>query len=534
MVMKVGEHPLMTEHWAQIETASNQAYIFGSNRLRENIGASFLLAQACVDWVREALPGDGSVAEVLVTSGRAVLRSSSRSALVEVINGVTWRALSEAPGLTVTGSVCEFPDRANEGTTRVGTVMRQLAVENDRIAGAYPASTVRFLRLPPVASCAVSEFPAEQTWRDGVGGTTSSDVSEEAYRKRRAGGDGLRNLRRTFDTTSESMEELEDAARLGSEIGWIAVVHIDGNTVGRTFIDLGARCFEQAAGNLDDADDLHLKALAHLSTGLMNATETAVKAGVAAVGDFTIIPLVVGGDDVTVVCTGATALSFTRAYLESFERSTEEVAEVLRSLLPNAGIPPYYTACAGVAVVKPHFPFFVAYELAEDLIASAKARAKRAHCDGVVPSAFDVHVLSDSRSIDLESIRAQRRSAEGDVELWGGPYLVGRTSCESDLRTLGWLNTALAALRETNEDGRRSFARSAASRVKQGLFISAARANEVAAQNTRLLPADLLESGSVVTRSNDRCSSALVDVIDLVDIDDDLVSPTLSGTEVGS
>jgi hypothetical protein len=76
------------------------------------------------------------------------------------------------------------------------------------------------------------------------------------------------------------------------------------------------RCFEEAAGNLHAADDLHLKALAHLSTGLMNATETAVKAGVTAVGDFTIIPLVVGGDDVTVVCTGATALSFTRSYIE--------------------------------------------------------------------------------------------------------------------------------------------------------------------------------------------------------------------------
>jgi hypothetical protein len=524
----------MAEYWAQVETTSNQAYIFGSNRLRENIGASFLLAQACVDWVREALPGDGSVAEVLVTSGRAVLRSTSRTALVGLINEITWRALTEAPGLTVTGSVCEFPDRPDEGTTRVGTVMRQLAVENDQIAGAHPASTVRFLRLPPVASCAVSEFPAERTWRDGVGGTTSSDVSEVSYRKRRAGGDGLRNLRHTFNTTADSLEELEDAARLGSDIGWTAVVHIDGNAVGRTFIDLGPRCFEEASGNLQAADDLHLKALAHLSTGLMNATEKAVKAGVTAVGDFTIIPLVVGGDDVTVVCTGATALSFTRSYIEDFERSTEETAEFLRTLLPSAGIPPYYTACAGVAIVKPHFPFFVAYELAEALISSAKARAKRAHCGGVVPSAFDVHLLSDSRSIDLESIRARRRSADGDVELWGGPYLVGRTSCESDLRTLDWLNTAMAALRETNEDGRRSFARSAASRVKQGLFISAARANEVAAQNTRLLPADLLESGSVVTRSSDRCSSALVDVIDLVDIDDDSGAPTLSGTEVES
>src|SRR5437764_9133147 len=39
-----------------VDTAGIQDYIFSSNRLRENIGASHLVEQATHDWVYEALP----------------------------------------------------------------------------------------------------------------------------------------------------------------------------------------------------------------------------------------------------------------------------------------------------------------------------------------------------------------------------------------------------------------------------------------------------------------------------------------------
>jgi len=38
-----------------IDTTGKQNYIFNSNRLRENIGASFLLSQATKDWIKETL-----------------------------------------------------------------------------------------------------------------------------------------------------------------------------------------------------------------------------------------------------------------------------------------------------------------------------------------------------------------------------------------------------------------------------------------------------------------------------------------------
>ena len=46
----------MREYTATIiDTTGIQPYIFGSNRLRENIGASFLIAEATKQWVEQAL-----------------------------------------------------------------------------------------------------------------------------------------------------------------------------------------------------------------------------------------------------------------------------------------------------------------------------------------------------------------------------------------------------------------------------------------------------------------------------------------------
>ena len=38
-----------------LDTTGIQPYIFGSNRLRENVGASYLVSQATDEWVKEVL-----------------------------------------------------------------------------------------------------------------------------------------------------------------------------------------------------------------------------------------------------------------------------------------------------------------------------------------------------------------------------------------------------------------------------------------------------------------------------------------------
>ncbi|MDN5850914.1 MAG: hypothetical protein L0H63_14970, partial [Nitrococcus sp.] len=50
-----------------VDTGGIQGYVFGSNRLQENIGASHLVAQATCDWVVETLRTAGTTSNVTAT-----------------------------------------------------------------------------------------------------------------------------------------------------------------------------------------------------------------------------------------------------------------------------------------------------------------------------------------------------------------------------------------------------------------------------------------------------------------------------------
>lgn len=89
-----------------------------------------------------------------------------------------------------------------------------------------------------------------------------------------------------------------------------------------------------------------------------------------------LIPLILGGDDLTVVCEGKYALEFSKCFLENFEEETTKsqqvgshqinvIPEIARAAFNNIN---RLSACAGVAIIKPHFPFSVAYQLTEKLM----------------------------------------------------------------------------------------------------------------------------------------------------------------------
>lgn len=131
------------------------------------------------------------------------------------------------------------------------------------------------------------------------------------------------------------------------------------------------------------------------------------------------IPLVLGGDDLTIICDGQYAISFTKDFLTKFVEETKKPK--IQDIFPNGvdlGI------CAGIAIIKPHYPFHQAYHLAEQLLQSAKKSKD------VSPSisALDYHVLYDSSGVDLDEIRRKFK----DFQV-ARPYIV---SDETDLGEL--------------------------------------------------------------------------------------------------
>ena len=107
----------MTSYLVMLQTNSNQSFIFSSPRLREQIGASFeitLLSR----WVKEEaekllkqkpLPTSFWVSD---SSGKVIVRftddeGAPKNLAKQLIREVTLRALTDAPGLDVTGVFIE-------------------------------------------------------------------------------------------------------------------------------------------------------------------------------------------------------------------------------------------------------------------------------------------------------------------------------------------------------------------------------------------------------------------------------------------
>ncbi len=116
-------------------------------------------------------------------------------------------------------------------------------------------------------------------------------------------------------------------------------------------------------------------------------------------------PLVFGGDDLTFVCDGRLGVSLAVAYLRAFEQHTAGLGKNGGSL----------SACAGVAIIKSHYPFARAYELATELTSSAKAyRAEQ----NIAGSCLDWHFALSGLGGSIEKIREREyRVNEGSLTL---------------------------------------------------------------------------------------------------------------------
>lgn len=432
----------MTSYLVMLQTNSNQPFIFSSPRLREQIGASFeitLLSHWVKKEAKEILDTDDLPPFFWVSnsSGKVIVRfrkadGDPENLARQFIRKVTLRALTDAPGLDVTGVFIETSSRSVDPADleRLDREFSEYSLNRRPAAARFPQFP--FLErgsesaLPASASLGDLEFSQESLQPNYFDESSPLSLPSRVKRafasrsRQRQVDDVKERLTKQgkalkqepeFDPTKlaaafQDGEESEDAKNMLSSVG---VVHIDGNGVGAIMRDLGsAHNRAQETGVCVSADEVHTDSDDALQTFIMvvnKRLDQAVKDAIALswydVQKLTpdtvvpIVPVLVGGDDVTVYTDGRYAIPFSEAYIRHYEELTEK-DELLKQLavVASAKKAGPLTASAGAAIVGRNFPFHIAYDLAEELVSRGKELGKY---PGTVPcSTINFHVLRDA------------------------------------------------------------------------------------------------------------------------------------------
>ena len=499
------EEPAMTSYLVMLQTNSNQPFIFSSPRLREQIGASFeitLLSR----WVKEAafdmkLPSMSTSEKgikalpatfwVSDSSGKVIVRftksdGNPENLAKQLIREVTLRALTEAPGLDVTGvfaqtssntvdagdlnaldslfleyslnrrpALARFPqfpflERANESALPASAALSDEALDRIRKyasrslkvpmlsddGGQVPTQTGkdkdRPLSLPSRVKRAWSRSARRLQLREVIA-RQDSTLSDEVVRDRiKKLNEDPFQLERAFQDASDEVGATNPLPELTS----VGVIHIDGNGVGAIMRDL-SEAFKGVCCHLDSLEEpayKHEDNPCNIDEGRFQwfvmevnyrldgvvkqavakawekVTEIAKKDGLPGPP---VVPVLVGGDDVTVYTDGRYAIPFAEAYIHHYEELTKDddllsvLAIVAGGKKPDAPERDHFeigdyiiqkpgplTASAGVAIVGRNFPFHIAYDLAEGLVSRGKKLGKKK--DTVPCSTIDFHILRDA------------------------------------------------------------------------------------------------------------------------------------------
>ena len=138
-------------------------------------------------------------------------------------------------------------------------------------------------------------------------------------------------------------------------------------------------------------------------------------------------PIVLSGDDMTMICRADIAIPFTRAFLENFENETQGIITEDDKVFTEGKIKDRLTACAGIAFIKSSYPFHYAYNMAETLCGEAKKNAKDSDTikagSELPQSCLLFHKVQSSFISNYDTILKQELTAADKVTSFQyGPY----------------------------------------------------------------------------------------------------------------
>lgn len=294
--------------------------------------------------------------------------------------------------------------------------------------------THTFNALPIVQSDREIGYPIVERNMEGYANARKDVLlSEESRLKREAANE--------YEKRNKNIEVEKIFDNMVTEKGkdsFLAVVHIDGNSMGKSIAKLMDQ--ENCPGNKNNYE-FAVGQMRKISYNIRHSfrevydqmQEWACAHSVLKDGKIPIRRIICAGDDITFVCNGSMALDCVEYFLENISRramywDSDDPKDISQEDIEQYG----FSACAGIAYFKSHYPFSDAYQTAEACCSSAKKRAKSAlHTVAAgegksrrIGNWLDFQICLHISSSDLEQSREKNYRIFDGTRLERRPYYV--------------------------------------------------------------------------------------------------------------
>lgn len=357
-----------------------QEFIFATNKLQEIVGASEIVKNI-EEMFRDEI--NGMEVEVLVNAaGNIKAIFDDYESCQKVVMNFEKKVMQKAYGITISQSVKKLDSKLYTDD-EMQALIEALKIQRNKPSIPLDMS-INLMTLNPKTAKPVHSYRDDEVL--DVATSQKRDTYTKWFNEKRKEG--------------AKFKEFKEISTLSNSKNKVAVIHADGNGLGQLIPKL---------------PELNLP-LSEFSQKLDEATKKAFED--AKSEGMRIREVILGGDDMTVICDADDALEFTKNFLQHFESETEE----------KLGFK--LTACAGIAYCNKKYPFHYAVSLAEELCSATKKHAKKID-EALAPSSLMFHNIQSANFQSWDRFIEDELTIQNDkqtIRCDFGPYYLDQAN----------------------------------------------------------------------------------------------------------
>ncbi len=396
-----------------IEVASIQNFVFSVNYLKVNVGASSLVEQVLDEELNKAIEEfknrTNSNIEIGYTGGgNALILTHGRETAKEFVKYFSTELLEVAPGLRVVFAIGDY-DCSNFKNSNKALFEKLETIKRNF------NPNINLQKFGINAEC-------PRTWEvaevyDGEEKAFVSYIFKNLTKQRKTS--FLQKLEETCNKEGFTItDDIERFGQIKGEENYIALVHIDGNDMGKK---------KQEIESLEKMRQFSIKTYECMKKSF----ETLVKETIRICTSFSeedlgiklhkeenvkflpLRPVILGGDDVTFICNGKLGLYLTEFFIKEAEKFLSDRFK---------GEDNYkFSFSASVIIAKTKYPLAKAYNLAESLCKRCKKFRKIKRIEN---SVLDFLIITQSITDEAEAFIQKAKTRYDGKLLHFGPYIL--------------------------------------------------------------------------------------------------------------